>query len=109
MTTKKHYPLVSMNRWLKANPRNSKHGAPLGKHDDPLDETQPVHVEKLEWVDGDYILDGTYFGRSAQAGDVYAIGQGDNHSRRAAYIRARSRNMALAEVASRRLTALRPY
>lgn len=108
MATKK-YPRVSMNRWLKANPCDMTRGAPMGKIDDVLDPNEPVHVEKLEWEDGDYILDGTYFGRSDQAGDVYAIWQGDHHNRCAAYIRARSRNMALAEVADRGLTALRPY
>lgn len=102
-------PALNMNQWLKANPRNSRYGAPLGTRDDPLDEEVPVHVERLKLVDGGYLLDGTYYGSSPTHGDVYAVWQDAGSLRRAAYIRARTRKQALDEVASRGLTALRPY
>ena len=53
---------ISHNAWLKLHPRNMTRGAPMGQSDDNLDPDVKVHIEKLRWEDGDYTLDGTYWG-----------------------------------------------
>lgn len=53
-----------MNK-LSLPSRYCKFGAPMGQSNQlPIDPFAPVklQMEKLKWIDGDYICDGTYFG-----------------------------------------------
>lgn len=87
--------VLTHNEWLQANPASSPRGAPMGQYDDDMDPTVKVHVERLDWIDGDYDRSGTYWGRSSKVGDVYAIWQDLDGDRRACYRRAKSRAEAV--------------
>lgn len=87
--------MLTHNEWLQANPVSSTRGAPLGCRDDDMDPTAKVHIERLDWIDGDYDRSGVYWGRSSRVGDVYAIWQDLDGERRACYRRAKSREDAV--------------
>lgn len=61
-------------------PRNCKYGAPMGINDYTPDSQEPIkmYLRKLEWVDGDYTSDGTYWGRSRGEHIYRACGCGFN-------------------------------
>lgn len=62
---------MDFNQYLKDRPRNLSRGAPMGNNNSSNlvadeDNLLPYKfgVQKLRFVDGDYTLDGTYWGKS---------------------------------------------
>ena len=58
---------MNINQYLKEHPRFCTYGAPMGDRDwrgDP-DGVYKFHLQRLRFVDGDYALDGTYWGAPA--------------------------------------------
>lgn len=93
----------TMNQWLKDNPRNCARGAPMGRSPEPLLPGAKVRIERLQWVDGDYTLDGTYWGRDIAGKEyIYAIWSPEGHNpdqkwkRHYTFMRAKSRDEAVA-------------
>lgn len=65
---------TDINKILRANPRNSSRGAPMGDTDrfpENHDWARPLRCQCVNFVDGDYAPDGTYWGKSPKAGYVY--------------------------------------
>ena len=59
-----------INALLKADPRSCRYGAPLGCDDyihEDWDNSVPLHVQRLRFIDGDYAADGTYWGAGSDA------------------------------------------
>jgi hypothetical protein len=52
----------NINQTLRAHPRNSAAGAPMGTRERFDDPAQPMYVQRIDMVDGDYAPDGTYWG-----------------------------------------------
>lgn len=82
-----------INALLRASPRTSRYGAPLGASNTVGDPTQPCHLQRLRLVDGDYGADGTYWGNSPSHGDVWAAFTPDLAT--LIYVRAKSRRGAI--------------
>lgn len=90
-----------INKILKASPRSSKRGAPMG--DSNFNETTaPLYLQRVRFVDGDYGPDGTYWGYTQgehlycafnRETTAYAAGHGTR-----IYVRAGSRAQAKSEV-----------
>ncbi|MEY4907998.1 MAG: hypothetical protein RL260_1716 [Pseudomonadota bacterium] len=86
---------LTMNFWLKANPRHSSRGAPMGQFSDAIEPGTKVHIEKLDWVDGDYDRSATYWGRTPGE-HMYAIWCDDPiEGRLCIYYRAKNRREAV--------------
>ena len=61
-----------INLYLRQNPRDGKHGAPMGHSN--RDEGSPGlrrYCQRVRFVDGDYSADGTYWGSGG--GRLYAV------------------------------------
>ena len=58
---------MNINQWLKDHPRECRRGAPMGDADWEGDSTYPYKffLQRLKFTDGDYALDGTYWGAPA--------------------------------------------
>jgi len=74
---------LDINKILRATPRNSRRGAPMGDTDHIAYPAcvPPLRCQRIQLVDGDYGPDGTYWGASAKAGHVYCAfndGQDDD-------------------------------
>ncbi len=89
----------NINKILKNKPVHSQYGAPLGKsdryngeYDWEADKSQPTHeplyVQKIRFVDGDYAPDGTYWGGGSS---LYCAFNNDSEI----YVRAESRSEAI--------------
>jgi hypothetical protein len=54
----------NINKLLLARPRSSRYGSPMGAPNVLSDsfEDEPLHLQRLNFVDGDYGPDGTYWG-----------------------------------------------
>lgn len=92
----------SINSILRANPRNSASGAPMGDNGYISDDqpTSGLLCQRVNFMDGDYAPDGTYWGDSAKAGAIYAIFNNANSEFKPAcgllkYYRAHSRKYAI--------------
>lgn len=65
---------LDINKILRADWRSSSRGAPMGDTDmtpDNDDWSRPLRCQRVNFVDGDYAPDGTYWGRSDSAGPIY--------------------------------------
>lgn len=65
---------TDINKILRDRPRNCSRGAPMGATDfTPVDVdwSRPVRCQRVNFVDGDYGPDGTYWGASDTAGYIY--------------------------------------
>lgn len=90
----------NINKILADDPRYTKYGAPLGDRNYALSDS-PLYLQRINFVDGDYAPDGTYWGGSgtplwcAFNGDdeEYAAGHGTR-----IYVRAKTREDAKAAV-----------
>jgi len=92
-----------INALLKADPRNCRYGAPMGDSDwiaEDWDHSQPLHLQQLRLVDGDYAADGTYWGFSDKIGYVYCAFDPTGEQVRV-YTRAFSRGGALRALRAR--------
>lgn len=80
-----------INKLLRARPRASRYGAPLGysNHDD-APEGARRYCQRVRFVDGDYGPDGTYWGSGEP---LYAVFTADRET--LCYYRARDRADAL--------------
>lgn len=86
----------NINKILRKDPRYTKYGAPLGDSNFHL-ATSPLYLQRINFVDGDYAADGTYWGNNgtplwcAFNGDdeEYAAGHGTR-----IYVRAKTREEA---------------
>ena len=81
------------------SPRSCKYGAPMGKGDWTPDTQEPIkmYLRKLEWVDGDYTSDGTYWGYSRGEHIYRACGYGPNELNEM-FVRTYSRKVAKQKV-----------
>jgi hypothetical protein len=52
---------TDINELLRASPVSCKYGAPMGRHA-RKESPEPVHVQRVRFIDGDYSADGTYWG-----------------------------------------------
>lgn len=83
---------VCIGKLLKARPRNSRYGAPLGATNDTSGGVEGLHLQALPVPDG-YGPDGTYWGvGSVKHGHMYAAFTPDLST--LLYVRAKSRSMA---------------
>lgn len=83
--------MMNINKLLRDNPRPCRYGAPMGAvsyHDDDA----PLHLQRVQFVDGDYSPDGTYWG-----GGGVPLWCAFNEGSRV-YVRAWTRAEAIAEV-----------
>ena len=93
-----------INAILRANPRNSAYGAPMGDSGFAHSDNPPngILCQRVRMVDGDYSPDGTYWGCSPKHGQMYAVFNGANSEYKPAcgllkYYRAHSRAGAIAQ------------
>ena len=89
-----------INQILRNDPRHVKYGAPMGARDrldEDWDHSEPLHVQRVRLVDGDYGPDGTYWGASEKAGHVYCAFN-TNAMRVRIYVRAHTRGGAMRAV-----------
>lgn len=87
-----------INKILNADRRNCSRGAPMGDTN-IYDGSIHLHLQRVRFVDGDYGPDGTYWGYSPSAGDLYCAFNGDNANSKAGhgtriYVRAHTREKA---------------
>lgn len=99
---------VNINKILRTKERSCARGAPLGDRDNVEGPLTNLRCQRVSLVDGDYGPDGTYWGASAKAGDVYCAfndGQGDDQHAPAMgvriYVRAHTYEQAKRKVAER--------
>ena len=85
--------------------RSCKFGAPMGQSNQlPNDCNAPIklQMEKLKWIDGDYICDGTYFGGGNEDNIYCAFGEesksGYHFNQVKIFVRAFTRNEAKEEI-----------
>ena len=82
---------MNINKLLRENPRPCRYGAPMGAvsyYRDP----DPLYLQKVRMVDGDYAPDGTYWGGGGMP--LWCAFNDDSRI----YIRAWTRGEAIAEV-----------
>lgn len=92
----------NINSILKHSPRNCAYGSPMGdsgyiKEDQPL---TGLLCQRVNFIDGDYGPDGTYWGNSSKHGALYAVFNAENAEWLPAngllkYYRAHSRKSAI--------------
>lgn len=93
-----------INKILRADGRSCKYGAPLG--DSNFNESyEPVYLQRVRFIDGDYGPDGTYWGYT-QGEHLYCAFNRETPDHAAGhgtriYVRAESRQEAKAEVLER--------
>jgi len=82
----------NINKLLAADRRSCRFGAPLGDtdHVDNLDTAGPLYLQRVNFIDGDYAPDGTYWGHSAREGGIYCAFDATADQVRA-YVRAHTR------------------
>lgn len=90
----------NINQILKDKPVDSQYGAPSGKSDryngqmsrgSVQPSAQPLYVQKIRFVDGDYAPDGTYWGGRSS---LYCAFNDDSEI----YVRAKNRKEAIERV-----------
>lgn len=57
----------NINKILESSPVNSRRGAPMGARNQVDDLSEPLLLQQIEYVDGDYAPDGTYWGGAAES------------------------------------------
>ena len=93
--------MTNINAILRAHPRSSKYGAPMGERN-TADSVTPLHLQRIHFVDGDYAPDGTYWGGGG--GALWCAFNGTDCPEYAPamgtriYVRARSRGAAMAAI-----------
>lgn len=86
----------NINKVLRKDPRCTQYGAPLGDRNYALSDS-PLYLQRINFVDGDYAPDGTYWGNNGTPlwcafngdDDEYAAGHGTR-----IYVRAKTREEA---------------
>lgn len=64
----------NINTWLRANPRDCKYGAPLGRRNfDDAPREPRRYCQRIRFVDGDYTPDGTYWGGGRGVLPLWAV------------------------------------
>lgn len=53
-----------INWYLRQHPRDCKRGAPMGASNIRPDDLTRLYVQRINFTDGDYAPDGTYWGKS---------------------------------------------
>jgi len=94
----------NINTILRNDPRNSRFGAPMGDSD-TYDMTPKLYLQRINFVDGAYGPDGTYWGMGVPMWCAFnaPAAQGTR-----VYVRARTREAAKAEVLAK-LTSVSFY
>jgi hypothetical protein len=94
----------NINTILRKDVRNSRFGAPMGDSD-TYDMTPKLYLQRVDFVDGCYGPDGTYWGMGAPMWCAFnaPAAQGTR-----VYVRARTREAAKAEVLAK-LTSVSFY
>lgn len=89
------YAKYNINTILRAAPVRSSYGAPMGSQSYMDEPTEPMYLQALRMVDGDYSADGTYWGSgSRQHGYMYCAFSTSNR----VYVRAVNRKAAVLAV-----------
>jgi hypothetical protein len=83
-----------INKILRDNPRHSKYGAPFGHHN-VFTPGEPLHLQLVRLIDGDYGPDGTYWGGGGE--HLWCAFSADGCATRI-YVRAYTRDQAVWEV-----------
>lgn len=86
----------NINQILRANSVSSARGAPMGAANYLDDPEQRLYVQRIEFVDGDYAPDGTYWGGGSRSGPLWCAFSADGANR--IYVRATTRGQAVAAV-----------
>lgn len=60
----------NINKLLRASPVNCKYGAPMGACSYFDNPDEPLYVQRIRFVDGDYAPDSTYIGEVASLSTV---------------------------------------
>ena len=84
----------NINTLLRAEPTNSSRGAPMGASSRLDDPGLPLYVQRIQFIDGDYAADGTYWGGPPSA----PLWCGFAGTVNRVYVRANSRAEAVAEI-----------
>ena len=84
----------NINTLLRAESVNSSRGAPMGASSRLEDPAQPLYVQRIKFVDGDYSADGTYWGGPPSIPLWCGFAGTDNRI----YVRALSRAEAITEI-----------
>ena len=88
----------SINALLRARPRPGRYGAPLGDSNrDDAPAGSKKYCQRVQFVDGDYAPDGTYWGGGRDVLPLYAVFTADLET--LCYYRAASRRDAVAQYA----------
>lgn len=91
-----------INQILRATPRSCSRGAPLGAGNTFDEDSGPLYVQRINFIDGDYAADGTYWGGRPSA-PLWCGFSFDGLSR--VYVRAHNRDEAIAVIVSDHPTA----
>jgi hypothetical protein len=84
-----------INKLLKSAPVNCKYGAPMGQSNRFDNPDEPLYVQRVRMIDGDYAPDSTYWGGGEP---LYCAFSNSNRI----YIRASNRPEALEKVLEER-------
>jgi len=84
----------NINQILKSEPRNNLYGAPLGDANFVDDIEDPMYVQRVKFIDGDYAPDGTYWGGGEPLYCAFTNATSINRI----YVRANSRAEAIASI-----------
>ena len=97
----------NINKILKENPRSCKYGAPLGDCDVVKLDGRPLYVQRVNFVDGDYGPDGTYWGNRLIDGIFcgFNLIPGTNKTDNRIYVRATDRDDAKVKILEKYSTA----
>lgn len=92
----------NINRILRRTPVGCARGAPLGARSFNYADS-PLYLQRVNFVDGDYAPDGTYWGGNSKSGDLWCAFNGEDEDFAAAsgtriYVRAHSRAGAKMEI-----------
>ena len=86
----------NINQTLRDSPVNSARGAPMGARNHLDDPEQPLYVQLVRMVDGDYAPDGTYWGGGSRSTPLWCGFSADGANR--LYVRAATRDLAVAAI-----------
>ena len=82
---------LNINAILRAQPRNARYGAPMGSTD-MLDDSPDLYLQRVNFIDGDYGPDGTYWGDNGTP--VWCAFNAPIAQGTRVYVRAKTRNDA---------------
>ena len=95
-----------INKILRSQPVHSARGAPMGASNRLDDPEQPLYLQRVRMVDGDYAPDGTYWG--GPPSEPLWCGFTIDGSNRI-YVRARTRSQAAAAITADWDTCIRNF